>query len=152
MTICPMDQSHVAAVAEIGRLCFSEPWSEAAMRGELQNPHGEIYVCCEEGAVLGYASIAFVLDEGSINNIAVLPQFRRRGIADALLYFLDGQADRRSLSFFTLEVRASNQAALALYEKHGYRPVGRRRGFYTKPAEDAVLMTKYYQMRKETEE
>ena len=51
MTICPMDQSHVAAVAEIGRLCFSEPWSEAAVRGELQNPHGEIYVCCEEGAV-----------------------------------------------------------------------------------------------------
>jgi len=114
------------------------------VRGELQNPHGSVYVCCDEETVAGYVSIAFVLDEGSINNIAVLSAYRRRGIGDALLDFLDGQAVRMKLAFFTLEVRASNQAARALYEKHGYRPVGYRRGFYTKPAEDAVLLTKFY--------
>lgn len=144
MTIRPMEEKHVPAVTVIGRQCFSEPWSEFAVRGELQNPHGSIYVCCDGETVAGYVSIAFVLDEGSINNIAVLPMYRRKGVGDALLDFLDRQAVRMELAFFTLEVRASNEAARALYEKHGYHPVGYRRGFYAKPAEDAVLMTKFY--------
>lgn len=144
MTICLMEEAHVQAVTAIGEQCFSEPWSETAVRGELQNPHGKIYVCCDKETVAGYVSIAFVLDEGSINNIAVLPAYRRQGIGDALLCYLDGLADRMKLAFFTLEVRASNEAARALYEKHGYRPVGYRRGFYIRPTEDAVLMTKFY--------
>ena len=69
-----MEEKHVSAVTAIGRQCFSEPWSEAAVRGELQNPHGSVYVCCDGETVAGYVSIAFVLDEGSINNIAVLPR------------------------------------------------------------------------------
>lgn len=144
MTILPMEEEHVHVVTALGEACFSEPWSEEAVCGELSNPHGRIFVCCEDGAFLGYASIAFVLDEGSINNIAVFPEYRRRGAGDSLLWFLDEEAERLGLSFFTLEVRASNEAAQRLYEKHGYRVVGRRRSFYRKPAEDAVLMTKYY--------
>ena len=81
------------------------------------------------------------MDEGYIGNVAVRPAYRRRGIADALLQGLEKLGRERELSFLTLEVRAGNAPAIALYEKNGYARVGRRPGYYDHPKEDAILMT-----------
>ena len=89
-----------------------------------------------------------VLDEGYIGNVAVRPAFRRRGIADALLDALETLGRERELSFLTLEVRAGNAPAIALYEKNGYAQTGRRPGYYDHPKEDAILMTYYLKQEK----
>ena len=97
-----------------------------------------------EGGVLGYAGLQVVLDEGYIDNIAVEEAARRHGVGDALLdvFCRFGEVN---LAFLTLEVRASNQAAIALYEKHGFTQAGLRKNYYDKPREDAVLMTRYFE-------
>ena len=94
----------------------------------------------KDGALLGYAVLSTVLDEGSLDNIAVAPEARRNGIADALLSALTAFG-REHLTCLMLEVRASNAPAIALYEKHGFAAVGRRKNYYDAPREDAVLMT-----------
>lgn len=139
MTVETMAQRHIAGIAEIERQCFPEPWSEDALREELGK--GLFLAAVEDGTVTGYVGCQTVLDEGYITNVAVLPAFRRRGVAERLLTALLGQA--QGLAFVTLEVRASNAAAIALYEKLGFERAGVRRGFYRAPKEDAVLMTKY---------
>lgn len=95
----------------------------------------------EDGGLLGYAGLHVVLDEGYIDNIAVDPNARRHGVADELLdvFCRFGAAN---LAFLTLEVRASNEPAIALYRKHGFEEAGRRKDYYTKPKEDAVIMTR----------
>ena len=95
----------------------------------------------EDGSVLGYAGLHVVLDEGYIDNVAVDPAYRRQGIADALIdtFVRFGAA---KLAFLTLEVRAGNAPAIALYEKHGFYEVGRRKDYYDDPKEDAILMTR----------
>ena len=86
----------------------------------------------------------FVLDEGYISNVAVSPKYRRQGIADALIERLDELCSGHGLAFVSLEVRAGNAPAVALYEKHGFAPVGLRKNYYERPREDAVIMTKYF--------
>ena len=82
-----------------------------------------------------------LLDEGYITNVAVFPEQRRRGIAGQLLQVFLNFAEANRLAFLTLEVRASNAPAIALYRKHGFQTVGQRRNYYQKPDEDALLMT-----------
>ena len=128
-------------VQRIEQQCFSLPWTEAMLRMQLQ-PDSHVFLTAEtEGSVVGYIGMLYVLDEGYISNVAVRPDFRRRGIAEALLRALEARARAMRLSFLTLEVRAGNAAAVALYEKRGYRVVGRRKNYYEKPTEDAILMT-----------
>jgi len=93
--------------------------------------------------VLGYAGLHVVLDEGYIDNVAVRPSCRRQGIGDRLLdvFCRFGQAH---LAFLTLEVRPSNQAAVALYCKHGFQEAGRRKDYYQDPTEDALLLTRTF--------
>ena len=139
--LVPMDRSHLDAVAALERICFSKPWPKSMLEDELYNPNVSLVVAeGEDGAVLGYGEIGVVLDEGCLEKIAVDPAYRRQGVAEAILsaYLRFGRA---KLAFLTLEVRASNGAAIGLYEKLGFREVGRRRGYYTEPKEDAVLMT-----------
>lgn len=139
--LVPMDRSHLSAVAAMERECFSAPWSEDMLAEELYHDNASYIVAeAEDGTVLGYAGLQAVLDEGYITNVAVAPAFRRQGVADALVaaFCRFGKA---KLAFLTLEVRASNAAAIALYEKHGFSPVGRRKNYYDHPTEDAVLMT-----------
>ena len=140
--IIPMTAAHLPQVAALEKICFpADPWSEALFRAALENPHAAILLAeGEDGAVLGYAVLSAVLDEGNLDNIAVAPHCRRRGVADALISALInfGWA---SLSALLLEVRASNLPAIALYEKHGFVPVGRRKNYYETPREDALLMT-----------
>ena len=139
--IVPMTAARLPQVAALEQVCFpADPWSENLFRAALENPGAAVLLAEEDGAVLGYAVLSAVLDEGNLDNIAVAPEYRRRGLADALLGALTGFG-RECLALLTLEVRASNAPAIALYEKHGFRPVGRRRNYYSDPREDAVLMT-----------
>ena len=141
-TIAPMTMADIPQAAELERLCFPDPWSERLLREQLENEGAAALAALgEEGTLLGYASLSVVLDEGYIANVAVRPEHRRQGIARALLEALRRLARSRRLAFLTLEVRASNAAAIALYESQGYREAGRRRGYYRHPAEDAIIMT-----------
>ena len=140
----PMDRSHVPQVAALEKECFSSPWSEAMLTEVLFDSQASFIVAeSEDGGVLGYAGLQVVLDEGYIDNIAVEPNARRHGVADELLdvFCCFGEAN---LAFLTLEVRASNEPAIALYRKHGFEEAGRRKNYYTKPTEDAVIMTRYF--------
>ena len=142
--IVPMDRSHLPQIAQLERECFSTPWSEGMLEDALFDPHCSFIVAeADDGAVLGYAGLHVVLDEGYIDNIAVEPDARRHGVASALLdvYCRYGAAN---LAFLTLEVRASNAPAIALYEKYGFAAVGRRKNYYQHPKEDAVIMTREF--------
>ena len=142
--IVPMDRSHISQIAALERECFSTPWTEAMLSEELFNPQASFIVAeDDEGNILGYAGLHVVLDEGYIDNIAVQQDARRHGVASALLdvYCRFGAVN---LAFLTLEVRASNEAAIGLYEKYGFQRAGLRPGYYQKPREDAVIMTRYF--------
>ena len=104
----------------------------------------------DEGNILGYAGLHVVLNEGYIDNIAVQPDARRHGVASALLdvYCRFGAVN---LAFLTLEVRASNQAAIGLYEKYGFQRAGLRPGYYQQPREDAVIMTREFSQNENKE-
>ena len=139
--LVPMDRSHLPQVAALERTCFSDPWSERLLEEELYNELISLVVAQgEDGTVLGYAAVQAVLDEGNLERIAVAPACRRQGVAEAILSAFI-RFGRANLAFLTLEVRESNRAAIGLYEKLGFRPVGRRKNYYTDVHEDAILMT-----------
>lgn len=141
MTVVPMEERHLAALAEIEKACFHAPWSADMLREELGK--GIFLVAEQDGAAVGYVGCQTVLDEGYITNVAVSPACRRQDIGRALVRALASHARGQGLTFVTLEARASNAPAIALYEGAGFRQVGVRRNFYTAPTEDAVLMTLY---------
>ena len=148
--IVPMDRGHIPQIAALERECFSMPWSERLLEDALFDPQASFLVADDgEGNVLGYAGLHAILDEGYIDNIAVEPAARRHGVASALLdvFCRYGAAN---LAFLSLEVRASNQAAISLYEKFGFREVGRRRGYYQNPKEDALILTKEFTHENQT--
>ena len=148
--LTPMTAEHIPQIAALERACFSHPWSEDMLREELWNDAAVIVAAeGEDGTVLGYAGLQTVLDEGYINNVAVDSRFRRQGVADELIaaFVRFGKA---KLAFLTLEVRASNAPAIALYEKHGFQEVGRRKDYYDDPKEDAILMTLEFDHETET--
>ncbi len=149
-TLVPMDRSHLAGVAELERLCFATPWSEAMLAEELYNDTASFIVAeGEDGSVLGYAGLHVILDEGYIDNVAVRPDCRRQGIADRLLDVFCRFGEEK-LAFLTLEVRPSNEAAVALYRKHGFQEAGRRRDYYEAPKEDALLLTRQFGRKEES--
>lgn len=142
--IVPMDKSHIEQIAALERECFSAPWTQEMLTDALYDPQACFIVAEDgQGGVLGYAGLHAVLDEGYIDNVAVEPAARRHGVASALLdvFCRFGAAN---LAFLTLEVRASNAPAIALYEKHGFAQAGLRKNYYRDPKEDAVLMTKQF--------
>ena len=148
MIVEQMAERHIAAIAAIERDCFHDPWTENGLREELELENNLFLAAVEEDAVVGYVGCQTVLDEGYITNVAVSPAHRRKGVAARLLTELRIKAEEKGLSFVTLEVRASNEPAIALYRGAGYVEVGVRRNFYTNPKEDALLMTCFL---KETE-
>ena len=139
--IIPMTPAHLPQAAALERACFSHPWTEQALAEDLDNELLTLLAAVgEDGTLLGYGEVRTVLDEGTLERIAVAPQFRRHGAAEALLRrFLDDS--RGKLAFLTLEVRAGNAPAIGLYEKLGFEVVGRRRSYYREEGEDALLMT-----------
>ena len=143
MTVVPMAERHLAALAQIEKACFHAPWNEAMLREELGK--GIFLVVERDGQTVGYVGCQTVLDEGYITNVAVSPDCRRQGVGRALIAALTAAAHTQGLAFVTLEVRASNAPAIALYEGAGFVRVGVRKNFYAAPTEDAVLMTLYLQ-------
>ncbi len=143
--IVPMDRSHIPQIAALERKCFPDPWSERLLEDALFDPQASFIVAedGEEGNILGYAGLHAVLDEGYIDNIAVIPDARRHGVASALLDVFCRFA-AANLAFLTLEVRSSNAPAIALYEKYGFQRAGLRPGYYRHPKEDAVIMTREF--------
>ena len=143
--IVPMAAEHLDEVAELEKICFSDPWSRNLLAESLKDELSAFLVALDEsGHVAGYAGVKVVLDEGYIDNIAVRPDCRRRGVAGQLLEVFLNFAAANRLAFLTLEVRPSNTPAIALYEKYGFRTVGRRKNYYEHPTEDAVIMTRTF--------
>ena len=139
MKIQTADRGHMEAIAALEKICFpDDPWPAELIGRWL----GRYAVALgDDGEVIGFLVLSSVLDEGSVDNVGVAPEARRHGVADALVDDAVRRAREAELSFLTLEVRASNTPAIRLYEKHGFREVGRRKSYYEKPREDAILMT-----------
>ena len=140
--IVPMTAAHTAQVAALEQVCFSDPWPEAAVASELDNPLSYWLVALDGETVVGYVGSQTVLGEADIMNVAVSPAFRRLGIAAELLERLKNDLKAEGVYSLTLEVRASNDAAIALYSLLGYAQVGRRPGYYHNPKEDALILRK----------
>ena len=134
--------AHIEQLEALEQACFSLPWTREQLESQLPDERHCFLVALEGERVLGYIGMMHVLDEGYISNVAVAPEARRRGIGSQLIRALLERAETMQLSFVTLEVRVGNQAAIELYEKHGFRPVGRRKNYYDFPKEDAILMTR----------
>ena len=143
MTITNMTADHVVQVAELERLCFSDPWSENSVAAELRNPLALWLVALDGNRVVGYIGSQTVPDESDMMNVAVHPDCRRQGIGEALVLELARALKARSSNSLTLEVRASNAGAISLYEKLGFTQVGCRKNYYRNPKEDALILKKY---------
>lgn len=141
--IVDVSAEHITQIEEIERKCFSRPWTVGQLRSQMRDAQHEFIAAVDDGRVLGYVGLMYVLDEGYISNVAVHPDARRQGIGDTLIDALAAKAAELELAFLTLEVRESNAPAIALYAKHGFHPVGKRKNYYDAPKEDAVLMTCY---------
>lgn len=138
-TVVRLEERHLPSVAELERLCFSEPWSERSLA--LLLAEGNLGLAVADGdRVLAYVGMTTVLDEGSVTNVATHPEARRRGYGRALIRALLEIAREMGLTQIFLEVRESNLAARALYESAGFTVCGIRRGFYRHPTESALQM------------
>ena len=141
--------SDIPAVAALERAEFPDGADEGMLARLWETDGGVILAAGEGDALLGYVWARFVLDEGEIGNIAVAPERRRCGVGAALLGALFAESERRGAAVLRLEVRGSNLAARRLYEKNGFETVGKRKNYYEKPAEDAILMSKFFQKEAE---
>lgn len=142
VNIDTMTESDVPSVAEIEKECFSSPWSENAVREELKNENAVFFTAKLFGETVGYMGMHTVLDECYVANVAVKNEHRRKGIGRSLLKYAEEKARERNCSFISLEVRVSNESAIALYSAEGYKNMGERKNFYSAPTENALIMTK----------
>ena len=140
--IVPMTAAHVPQIAALEGVCFSDPWPEAAILPELTNALSLWLVAVSGDSVLGYVGSQTVMDESDMMNLAVAPACRRQGIARALMTALTKALQKKGNGSLTLEVRASNAGAIALYESMGFLAVGRRPNYYFHPKEDALILRK----------
>lgn len=135
-----MEEKDLEQVCEIENKTFSRPWKREDFLASIANPE-HIYIVAEENDVIaGYCGLWMIAGEGQINNVAVREDFRKKGVGCGMLNYLLELGRERNQSTFTLEVRASNEAAIRLYEKLGFHSAGLRKDFYEKPREDANIM------------
>ena len=146
MILSQMKTEHVAQVAELEKICFSDPWSEKSIASELNNNLSYWLVALEGDLVAGYIGSQTVMGETDMMNVAVHPDYRRRGIAEALVCGLVEELKTLGSHSLTLEVRASNAPAKALYEKLGFSQIGRRPKYYRNPREDALILRKEWEI------
>lgn len=137
-----MKAHHVPQIAQLEKLCFSDPWSEASIACELRSELSFWLVAEDDSRVVGYIGSQTVLPETDMMNIAVHPDYRRRGIGAILVEALIAELQRRGSDCLTLEVRVSNEPAITMYDKLGFVTVGKRPGYYRNPREDALIMRK----------
>lgn len=137
-----MREDHLEQIAELEKQCFSDPWSLRSITSELNNPLSLWIVAESDGTVAGYVGSQSVLGEADMMNLAVSPLFRRQGVASGLVEALIKHLKERDVHVLVLEVRASNEPAIRLYEKYGFVQVGRRPNYYAHPKEDALILRK----------
>lgn len=144
--IVPMTADHLDDVARLEQICFSRPWSRRMLAEELENQCAAFLVALEPGTdkVVGYAGLLVMADEGYITNVAVFPEYRRRGVAEQIIQVFCDFAQGNHLAFLTLEVRPGNAPAISLYNSFGFEEVGRRKNYYDLPREDALILTRYF--------
>ena len=135
-----MDETHVNGVALLEKICFSDPWSEKSIASEVNNPLSLWLVALDAGQVVGYVGSQSVLGWADMMNLAVHPEYRRQGIGDTLVRKLIALLKENEVTCLTLEVRCSNQNAISLYHRIGFRQVGKRSGYYHNPKEDALIL------------
>lgn len=140
MVIRKGTKEDIEAIYAIELESFSVPWSLESITKELENEMAYYVVAEEAGQVLGYAGLWDVVGEGQITNIAVRPSGRRKGIGKKLVEGLMAYGKEKGLEVLILEVRESNEAAIRLYSQAGFKDIGKRKNYYTKPTEDAILM------------
>lgn len=141
--ILELKNEDVLVVAEIEKECFSKPWSEKAIKTEMNNDLSYFIVAKVRNEVVGYGGMYSVMCEGYIYNIAVKFKYRRFGIGKDIVNGLVNYSKNKNLKFLSLEVRKSNAPAINLYSSCGFEYAGNRKNFYTNPIEDAIIMTKF---------
>lgn len=145
MEIRTMKQGDAAQLAQLEQMCFSDPWSENAFLYELKNPLSLWLVAEDAGRIAGYVGTQTVLDQSDMMNIAVHPDYRRQGIGEKLISQVIPMLNAKGSKSLFLEVRTSNAPAISLYEKMGFIQVGKRKGYYRNPREDALILRKEWQ-------
>lgn len=136
-------ETDVPAVEEVEKACFSVPWSYESLYHDILENKLAFYIVAEiDGKVCGYVGVWKIFDEGHITNVAVAPEYRRMHIASAMLSVLFDVTGAQGIESYTLEVRAGNQAAIALYKGFGFCEAGLRKGYYEDNGEDAIIMWK----------
>ena len=135
-------EANLDGAARIERETFSEPWSRDAMRLFCTEDYPSLALTTEVGETVGYIGCARVLDELQIINVAVDSRLRGNGLGSLLMQGFEEHCDALGIAFVSLEVRESNEAAIALYKKFGFEITGKRKRFYKAPVEDALVMVK----------
>ena len=146
MELVRMTNAHVAQVAALERICFSDPWSENSVASELNNPLSLWLVAVDGETVAGYIGSQSVEGEADMMNVAVHPDYRRQGLGAQLVVALENALRERQVYSLSLEVRASNAPARALYEKLGFLQVGCRPNYYRHPKEDGLILRKEWEV------
>lgn len=136
----------VPQIAELEKICFSDPWSGQSIASELENPLSLWLVACDDGVIAGYVGSQSVMGWADMMNLAVHPDYRRRGVGEALVSALESGLSGNGVSVLTLEVRQSNENAIALYKKMGFEQVGVRPGYYRHPKENALILRKEWKL------
>lgn len=135
-----MKAEHINEVENIEKICFVHPWLRDDLEQQLNLDTSHFVVATVDEKVVGYMGLQIFSGEGYVTNVAVLPEYRRQGIAKMLIE----KQLQNEMSFITLEVRESNLPAIKLYESCGFENVGIRPKFYTDPTENAIIMTRYF--------
>lgn len=141
-----LNETHVEAIAQLEKICFSDPWSEASIGSEVKNPLSLWLVAIDDNKLAGYVGSQSVLGWADMMNLAVAPEYRRLGVGEKLVTELICKLKENQVTCLTLEVRISNEPAIKLYTKLGFAEVGRRPGYYHNPREDALIFRKEWEV------
>ena len=145
LILTQMQSGHLEKLAELEKICFSsQAWSYKSLEDELTNPTAHFFVAEVDEEVAGYIGMYVVCENCYVTNVAVFPQYRRQGIARALIKMAMLTADAMETDFISLEVRPSNEPAISLYQSFGVEQNGLRKNYYKNPTEDAWIMTKFF--------
>ena len=144
LILTQMQSGHLEKLAELEKICFSsQAWSYKSLEDELTNPTAHFFVAEVDEEVAGYIGMYVVCENCYVTNVAVFPQYRRQGVAKALIKMAMLTADTMETDFISLEVRPSNEPAISLYKSFGFEQNGLRKNYYKNPTEDALIMTKF---------
>ena len=138
-----LKKEYLDSLKSLEDLCFTSGWSRKMFEADITNPNAYYVLCIDGENVIGYCGLYSVLDEADITNIAVHPDYRKKGIATQILHKIFNYCNEKSITNLNLEVRKSNINAIKLYEKNGFEIVGIRKNYYPDNREDAYLMTKH---------